>query len=91
MFASRLDQVGALSRGIGQRLLAPPFLDLGVMAPEQYLGHPHAFIFFRPRVVRTIQQAVDEAVLHRGLRVAQHAGQVAHHRVDQRHRRQLAA
>ena len=62
-----------------------------MMPAEQHLGHAHALVFLGARVVRTIEQPVDEAVLHGRLRIAQHARQLPHHRIDQRHGGQLPA
>ncbi len=60
-----------------------------MIATHQDGRHGHAFIRFRPRVVRRIEQAIDEAVLDgRCLRV-QDTGQQADHRVHQRHGRQF--
>src|SRR5262245_34963528 len=62
-----IDQIGPFLERIAQRFAPAPELDFRMMAAEQHIGHPHALILLRPRVVRTVKQTIDEAILHRRL------------------------
>ena len=62
-----------------------------MVARQQYLGHPFVLVQLRPRVVRTVQQAVGEGVFLRRAGGVQRARQLAHDRVEQHHRRQFPA
>ena len=72
---------------------APPAVDLGVVPGEEHVGHLPAAELRRTRVVRILDAAVERGaeglVLARALR--ERSGQPARDRVDQHHRRQLAA
>src|SRR5213082_264470 len=79
-------------RGLALRGLLPaPLPNPGVVAREQHVGDAHAAIFGRPRELRAAGQLSAERVLLQGLRVADHAGDQAADRVDEHHRRDLAA
>src|SRR5262249_22641083 len=71
-----LDQIGPLFERVAQRFAPAPELDFRMMTTEQYIGHPLALIFLGPRVVRTVEQTIDEAVLHGRLRIVEHARQL---------------
>ena len=74
-----------------QRLLETPGTDRGVVAGEKHFGHPGTFMHFRPRVMRTVEQSRRKRILGGRLGVVQNAGTLAHDRIDQHQRRQLAA
>src|SRR6185503_13872201 len=84
-------QIGPPQPSPAQRLLEPPAPDILVVPRQQHLRYPPVGIDLRPRVLRAIEQPVGERLLHRGGLVAERPGELAHHRIDQRHRRQLAA
>src|SRR5450759_3895120 len=84
-------QIRPSQPGPAQRLLQAPAFDLGVVAGEQHRRHGLARILLGPGVMRTIEQSAHKRILRRRILVAQHAGQLPHHRVDQHHRRQLPA
>ncbi len=75
-------------------LVAPPGLDLRVVAGEQHVGHPPAAILGRPRVVRVLDAAPErlgERLDERALLASERTREAARHRVQQHHRRQLPA
>src|SRR5271165_1945743 len=75
-------------------LLAPPALDLRVMAREQHLRHLPAPELGRARVVRVLRVALQsraEGLLGRRALIAQGAGKLAHDGVADDHRGRLAA
>src|SRR5690606_17938393 len=86
-----LQQVGPLAPGNTQALLQPPACDPCVVAAEQDLWHPTAFEHFRPRVVRVVQKALGERILHCRCLGAQGSRLQADHCIQQGHRGQLAA
>src|SRR5262245_27151199 len=79
----RLQQVRASQPGPAQRLLQPPAPDVLVVPGHQHFGHLRARVRLRPRVLRAVEQPVGERFLDRGGVVAQCAGQLPHHRVDE--------
>src|SRR2546422_10011122 len=85
----RRQQVGPPEPGPPQRLLQPPAPDVLVVPREQLLGLSRALVHLGPRVLRAVEKAVRERLLERRLLIAQRPRQLAHHRVDQRHRREL--
>src|SRR2546427_12934830 len=93
LFAQRppRQQIGPPEPGPPQRLLQPPAPDVLVVPREQLLGHSRALVRRGPRVLRAVEKAARERLLERRLCIAQRPRQLAHHRVDQRHRRELAA
>src|SRR5687767_7398746 len=77
-----------------QRLLQPPAPDVLMVPRHQYFRHPAPALIrprLGPRVLRAVQQTVRERLFQRRGLVAEGARQLAHHRVDQRHRGELAA
>src|SRR5205807_2035774 len=87
----RRQQIGPPEPGTPQRLLQPPAPDVLVVPREQLLGHSRALVHLGPRVLRALEKALRERLLERRLFIAQRPRQLAHHRIDQRHRRELAA
>src|SRR5665647_1617440 len=64
-----------------------PAVDLAVVAAEQHVGDPPAAELRRARVVRVLGAALE----HGGVRLADHAGQLARDGVEHGHGRHLAA
>ena len=73
-----------------QRLLQAPAADRFMVAGQQHVRYRFAFIYLRPRVVRTVQQTTDKRIFHRRSGISEHARQLADNGVNQHHRRQLA-
>src|SRR6266705_3136575 len=86
-----LEQLGPAKPGAAERLLQPPALDLRVVPREQHRRRRFPLVHFRPRVLRGLQQPAHERVLLGREPVPERAGQLPYHRVDQHHRRELAA
>src|SRR3972149_4144105 len=87
----RGQEVRAPPRREQQVLPPPPLRHLLVVPGDQHSRPRPAPDLRRPRVVRRLQQAGRERLLRRRFRRAEGAGDVAHDRVHQDHRRQLAA
>src|SRR5262245_9021782 len=72
--------------------LASPAGHCRVIAAQKDVGHLHAAKDARPRVLRVLQPPrLAMGLLRHAVRVAEHAGDVPHDRVDDHHRRHLAA
>src|SRR5438445_10209357 len=72
-------------------LRAAPALDLRMMAGQQHLRNLVTLEDRRPRVMRVLQQLHSKRLVFRRLLRTQDAGDEPAHRVDQHHRRELAA
>src|SRR5580765_4403320 len=87
----RFEQVRPSEPGPAERLLQPPAPDVLVVPRQQHLRHLASRIQLGTRVLRAVEQPVGERFLDRRGVVAERSRQLAHHRVHQRHRRQLTA
>src|SRR5579859_6593350 len=90
-FMSRLSSVNVVYRMTLRSLLPAPLPDSRVVAREQHVGDAHAPVLGRPCELRAARQVSTERVLHQRVRVSDDAGDQAPDRVDQHHRRDLAA
>ena len=62
-----------------------------MMSAKKHGRYANAFVHFRSRVMRAIEQSVHKRILACRLRIAEHPGQLPHDAIDQHHRRQFAA
>src|ERR1700741_2492165 len=91
----RREQVGPAQPGPSQRLLQPPAADIVMMSGHQNVRHPCSTLTLRPnlwpRVLRAVEQPVGERLFQRRGLGPERPRQLPHHRVHQRHRRDLAS
>src|SRR5579859_5133615 len=90
-FMSRLSSVNVVYRMTLRSLLPAPLPDSRVVAREQHVGDAHAPVLGGPRELRAACQVSTERVLRERVRVSDDAGDQAPDRIDQQHRRDLAA
>ncbi|MNH46463.1 hypothetical protein D3C81_1553750 [compost metagenome] len=62
-----------------------------MMATHQHCRYRGTFVDFRSRVMRTIEQAINEAVFNRRCIIMQDPGQLPDYRIHQCHRRDFTA
>src|SRR5690606_27314780 len=86
----RAEPFRAALPGAFQGLAGAPFVDPGLVAAEEHIGHLPAVVFGRAGVGGWGHQAVLEAVAQRRGAVAEHAGNQPHHRIAQHGGRQFA-
>src|SRR6516164_7097560 len=84
-------QIRASFERSNQRRPLPPPPNLGVVARQQYIRHAEAADLRRPRELRKVEQPAAERLLRDRLLVADHAANEPGDRVEDHHRRQLAA
>ncbi len=80
------EQIGSPQPSPAQALLQAPAPNLLMVAGQQHLRHPHAFIILWPRVVRTIEQTISKRLFAGRVCIIQGPGQPSHRRIDQRQR-----
>ena len=85
------EDVWAAGAGAGQRLLATPGSDSGVVAAEEHVRHAPSAKLGRARIVGVLQHTGAERFFLERLGAAQHAGEQSRDRVEHHQRRKLPA
>ncbi len=86
----RFDEIGAQLRRPSKALLASPAGDGPMIAGEEHARHLHAAIHGRSCVLGIFQKTARERLVDGTFGGAQNAGKLAHHRIDDDHRREFA-